>query len=442
MVASIRSKGHPPRVHGRADKGRWPVSLRSFRYHFLLALGLGCVWCSRATADPPPVPAETPVESAEQLDDGSWYEPYGDGQPYVPAMQGPLHNGYARFEMLLWWRGGQDVPPLATTSPAGTAQGIAGVLGNPTTTILAGGQKITDDARIGGRVTVGQWFDPYQVNGVVVRFFTLGEDSSQYQFTDSQYSILGRPIINASTSAEDARLVTYPGISAGTITIDANSNISGGDVLARLSIARYHGLRMDLLGGYQASRIDEGLQVVDVLTSLDPGGSVPVGTVITTDDRFATRNQFHGGVVGLIIEGDRGVVTWTAMAKLGLGNMRQNVTIAGTTTTVIPAGGTTTTTGGLLALPTNIGSYEQDKFALVPEFTLGMRWRMSPHASLSAGYNFIYWSEVARPGEQIDRVVNLTQVPGPIVGPARPAFPFNSGGLLVHGFQFGLQLDY
>ncbi len=396
---------------------------------------------ARAGADDGAPPVVTSADGPAPSD-ASWIEPDGACDDCYPNLGGPLHNGYARFEMLLWWRTGQDVPPLATTSPPGTAQGIAGVLGNATTSILAGGQKITNDATIGGRVVVGQWLDPYQVNGIEVRFFSLGDNSVQYRFTDTQYSILARPIINATTSAEDARLVVYPAISSGSITIDATSDVTGGDVLARLNIARYHGMRMDILGGYQVSRIDESLRIVDELTSLDPGGSVPVGTVITTDDRFRTRNKFHGGVIGLMIEGDRGDVTWSAMAKLGLGNMRQRVEIDGTTTTVIPAGPTTTTTGGLLAMPTNIGTYKQDKFALVPEFSLGLRWHMSPHASLSAGYSFLYWSEVARPGEQIDRVINLTQVPGPIVGAARPAFNFNSGGMLVHGFQFGLRFDY
>ena len=43
-------------------------------------------------------------------------------------------------------------------------------------------------------------------------------------------------------------------------------------------------------------------------------------------------------------------------------------------------------------------------------------YRVTDCIRVNVGYNFLYWSEVARPGEHIDRVVNN----------GRPAFSFRS----------------
>jgi hypothetical protein len=64
----------------------------------------------------------------------------------------------------------------------------------------------------------------------------------------------------------------------------------------------------------------------------------------------------------------------------------------------------------------------------------------------TAGYDFLYWSRVARPGEQIDRSLNLTQSPvfgtGTLVGPACPAPLIDSTDYFVHGLNFGFALVY
>ena len=54
---------------------------------------------------------------------------------YVPGMQGGPHGCLAFWggiEYLLWWQKDAWLPPLVTTSPAGTSRDLAGVLGAPT----------------------------------------------------------------------------------------------------------------------------------------------------------------------------------------------------------------------------------------------------------------------------------------------------------------------
>jgi hypothetical protein len=73
--------------------------------------------------------------------------------------------------------------------------------------------------------------------------------------------------------------------------------------------------------------------------------------------------------------------------------------------------------------------------------------QITPRLRARVGYTFLYWSEVSRPGNQIDRALNPTQIPGPtgspaLVGAPRPA-PLNSStSYRAQGLNFGLELRY
>ncbi len=81
---------------------------------------------------------------------------------------------WGSFEFLLWWRQGQGLPPLVTSSPTTVAPTEAGVLGFPSTQILYPTEVQGGDARPGGRLTFGAWFDACQFSGAV-RGFTRWE---------------------------------------------------------------------------------------------------------------------------------------------------------------------------------------------------------------------------------------------------------------------------
>jgi hypothetical protein len=72
---------------------------------------------------------------------------------------------------------------------------------------------------------------------------------------------------------------------------------------------------------------------------------------------------------------------------------------------------------------------------------------VSPNLKVYAGYNFLYWSNVLRPGDQIDRTVDLTFVPNPPPGvpPSgqnRPTVPFTRSDFWAQGVQFGLEFRW
>src|SRR5260370_14784281 len=127
--------------------------------------------------------------------------------------------------------------------------------------------------------------------------------------------------------------------------------------------------------------------------------------------------------------------------------MHQGVDVNGATDVLRPDGSMTIFQGGLLALRSNIGRYQRDELALMPELGLDVGLQLTRHLKLYAGYSFLWINTVARAGEQIDPVINVTQFPilsgaGPLVGPARPAFNFNGTDFWAQGLNFGLELRY
>ena len=94
---------------------------------------------------------------------------------------------------------------------------------------------------------------------------------------------------------------------------------------------------------------------------------------------------------------------------------------------------------GLLAQTSNIGTYTQNEFAVVPEFDLMIGYQMTEQVKLSIGYTAIYWSNVVRPGDQIDLDVHPDLMP-PATGftsGTHPTFAFDTTDYWVQGISFG-----
>jgi hypothetical protein len=74
--------------------------------------------------------------------------------------------------------------------------------------------------------------------------------------------------------------------------------------------------------------------------------------------------------------------------------------------------------------------------------------QLTRHLRVCAGYSCLWVSTLARAGEQIDPVVNVTQFPilsgnGPLVGPAaRPEFRFDQTDFWAQGLNLALELRW
>ena len=113
---------------------------------------------------------------------------------------------------------------------------------------------------------------------------------------------------------------------------------------------------------------------------------------------------------------------------MALGVTHQTLDIDGTQQRTRPGEGTETFRGGLLAAGPNLGHFTDNRFSVVPEGTLNVGYRVTPGVKVYLGYNFLYWSNVIRPGDQIDRTVDVDlraqpagERAGQRAGPPRPA---------------------
>ncbi len=342
---------------------------------------------------------------------------------------------WARLDVLLWWREGRDLPPLATTDPVTEDSTTAGIL--PDATILFGGGRESSDMAAGGRADIGFWMDPHECWGIGNRFFGLGVDGTKFHVDSLDNPVLAIPFFDFDADANNALLVSYPGLLSGAIDIDASSSVIGNDVYARYLLCRNPCSRLDFVTGYHFSRINDNLRISSTRTVTEVGGNIPLGTVTDVVDQFDVRNAFHGAILGLVHECDCRCWTWTALGRISIGSMHERVIIDGSTRIAVPDEDPTVTAGGLFTGEENIGEFSRSEFTAVTEVGLTLAYKWGQCTRLSVGYSFIYWNDVLRPGDQIDPRVG--EDPS---GNIHPRFRFNHGDFWVQGINLGLVREF
>ncbi len=365
---------------------------------------------------------------------------------------------YARGEYLLWWFKKDQVPPLVTTS----APADEGILGRATTQTLFGGDGLSSGSHSGGRFTVGAWLDDCQTKAIEVSGFFLPGDTQRFDANSSNFAVLARPFFSLNRNEEFAQLTVFPGISTGNIDVQNSSNLYGVEANLRCCLCggcvpcddcdscfagwNYH---IDGLAGFRYLNLNEDLSITENVMNLPTAPMNPNVNALVFDD-FSTRNQFYGGQVGLDGAFGRGPWSLDVLGKLALGDTNQRIDInGGQLVTNRVTGVTTPFVGGLLALPSNIGSHSHNAFSVVPEVDLTLSYHLNEHVRVFAGYDFLYWTNVVRPGEQIDRVLDETQIPNfdapGTVAPAgqnRPAVLFRQSDFWAQGMNLGLEFRY
>ena len=143
---------------------------------------------------------------------------------------------WAGMDYLAWSVKGDRLPPLVTTSPAGTPLAQAGILGPPTTTVLFGDSSVNGGWRSGGRLSAGYWFDPQHTSGIEASFFGLEQASTGFNASSASTPILARPFFNAITNAQDAQLIAFPGVLSGSVSASETSRLYGAGALYRREI--------------------------------------------------------------------------------------------------------------------------------------------------------------------------------------------------------------
>ncbi len=182
--------------------------------------------------------------------------------PCAPANCGatspclPLWGG---IEYLLWWEKSEQLPALVTSSPFGTDRDQAGVLGEPGTSILFGGESVDAGTISGGRLTIGTWIDAAQSTGLGIRLFAMEENTVGFATASEGDRILARPFFNAFTDENDSLLLAYPDDLAGDVRVELKTETTGGQAFVRQWLRSGCNYRLDLVYGYRYLQLREWL---------------------------------------------------------------------------------------------------------------------------------------------------------------------------------------
>jgi hypothetical protein len=348
-------------------------------------------------------------------------------------------NLWLGLEGLLWWTKGQPLSvPLVTTGPA--YQGAsAGNLGMPGTTSLDG--PLNYGVSGGFRFFAGGWFNCDHTIGMDGSVFVLGQQSTGFSVID--HSGVGNLVINEPlTGAPFITQVSAPGLETGGVFVTASRRFGGGDINALYNLYRGHGWTINLLGGYRYLELDESLTITansnlfTTTTYNDNMGNVlvtaPPGSAVTVIDSFGTRNQFNGGQVGAQFQYLWGRLSVVGAVKLAIGGTHEVVTVNGNTT-VLPVNASPVPLAGGNYATLQVGRYASDHFALAPQVQLSLGYQLTPWMRTQIGYDFLYLSQVARPGNQIDNTYD---------GVAHPLVPMSSSSFWAQGLTFSLLFNF
>jgi hypothetical protein len=368
--------------------------------------------------------------------------------PKQPSCCPPAPRYWANLQYMLWTisDGPLDVP-IFTQGPT-TAGGIPGAANVRT---IYGGDEIDFGSFNGGRAEFGYWCNSSQTIGVDVRGFILERGSEDFRATSGANDVLAlaRSYRNALTGAEAANFVTAPPNPLGSAFANASTQLWGANSDLILNVRDRSTYRVDALIGLEYLDLRETLTMGDnTFFPLAPGANT---VQIVTEDSFATRNQFYGTDLGVRGTLKRGRFDCSAAFKVGLGVTHEVLDIAGRTDVIGPAAGASFP-AGFLAVESNSGRYVRDRFACVPEANFQIGYRLCKQCHAFVAYDLLYWSNVMRPGDQIDHTVNPLQVPilaagaptpvAALQGPVRPLAPASASDLFAQGVSLGVGVTY
>ena len=305
-------------------------------------------------------------------------------------------------------------------------------LDDPGVNVLLGGGSMDTNPNAGLKLTGTYRIDSRM--GVELSGFYIPNRSTSRSVssTGQPGSIdLFLPYFDVPDNRENITEISYWPDYRGSAQATLSNNLGGSELNVTWSMPPSDVVRIDLLGGFRFVQLRESYTI----TTSSPFNPPNPVDVWNTTDSFAARNRFYGLQLGARTAYEQGPWIGSLVGKVALGTMQQRVSVNGflETNDYNNYGPTQIFSGGYLALPTNMGDHSRNTFAVVPEIGLNIGYRFTPQATVFISGSFLYLSNVARPGEQINRNINPTQSvaygfdpPTTLVGLAQPSFNFNT----------------
>lgn len=417
----------------------------------------------------PPADAEPSADSAAEavaeIDEDTNLQPTPTWTPpqisnrlfRFPAEQQPHH--WMQLDSLYWWVNGASVPVIATTSPAGTPGLQAGVIGQPQTGVLWGGGDLFDGSRSGFRLRGGEWYEEDDGSGWQAEFLVLGSSGHNFLTQSAGQPILARPFFNEAAARQDSQLIAFPGVSEGALAFNAETRMYSlslslwGEILDEdngrrpepVSTRNGRHSRLCWKSGYESRSL--GLRIGprfmhhdDTVLFDESATSLTTGNQFRILDSFKTENSFLGGEIGLRGRRQKGPISLDLAVNVAVGANRQELDVSGYTA-ITSGTGTTFSSSGFYAQSTNSGSWDENRFSVVPSLELALGYETPSGWRFSVGYDLIYWTNVLRAAEQIDPTLHPDQFPPATVPSAatRPAVLLNESDYLAHGLSFAIE---
>lgn len=415
-----------------------------------------------------------PAENAIEFDDDT-----GNAfcDPGLDRDDDPFHF-WAKGEVLYWMFKPQNLAtPLVTTVQPQSAINLAnnfGAIAQPNTVILFGNQALNTGVISGGKATIGAI--PFDLLPVEWSGFWLNQNNVVFLAKTSGQTLsdlFARPILQTNVvnaqniPQEGVVLVGSPSAGGaagaagfgGAIDIRARENLWGIESTTYIPIGASDTLFFDAIVGLKHTELNESLEITNYISSVnnvfvipfngDPLGFGPGATTVAYDN-FSTVNKFNGATLGA-----RTVLGLRRLglifdAKLGLGMTNMNLNIYGNSSLILPnAGirGITTVPQGVLALNSNSGVTSSSQFTYMPEVAAHFVLKLTRNCRLFASYSAMYWSNVIRPGDQLDSRVDTRQIPTafsfvPGFTGTSPARHFVETDFFAHGISVGVWIGF
>jgi hypothetical protein len=284
-------------------------------------------------------------------------------------------------EALLGWFRDPGLPPVASA-------GGTGVVGAAGTTTVVVGADLDVNPLVGARASAGFWLNADRTMSIEATGFVTERGGGNVTLLSTAAQPAFIPFLTAANA--EAALAIAPG---GGVAVNGAERLWGVDCnFVCLSELCCHDVA--LFFGYRYADLSESLAI-----------NATVGAATTTD-RFATRNQFNGGQVGIRAGKQFGSIFFGVQAEGAAGTNHEFVDIVGTTT----AGGVSTV-GGTFAKASNIGRFGQSRFAYLAQGEAKLGWQINRNFMIYVGYDYLGWYRALRPADQIDRHILAPQPP-------------------------------